>query len=184
MKILFTAPLPPPVTGHSLAAKVFLDYLTPVHELKVVNLSKQSFKGGADSYKRFLEIGILLKQVFQKKMNADLIYLTISESLAGNIKDLFIYLICFRKLSKTYIHLHGGSIRKLLFEKYLVLKWINGFFLKRIGGVIVLGKSHIPIFEGLVSQPERSSCRVHSCCTDARQLSSPKSWRVRARASE
>ena len=111
MKILFTAPLPPPVTGHSLAAKVFLDYLTPVHELKVVNLSKQSFKGGADSYKRFLEIGILLKQVFQKKMNADLIYLTISESLAGNIKDLFIYLICFNE--KTNLVLMIPTIKDL-----------------------------------------------------------------------
>lgn len=152
MKILFIAPLPPPITGHSLAAKVFLDYISPFSNIEVVNLSKQSFKGGADTYKRFLEIGILLKQISQKKSNKDLIYLTISESLAGNIKDLFIYLICFRKLPKTYIHLHGGSIRELLFDKYSIIKWLNKYFYKRIGGVIVLGKSHISIFEDLISK--------------------------------
>lgn len=150
MKILFIAPIPPPITGHSLAAKVFLDYLTPFSNLEVVNLSKQSFKGGADTIKRFLEIGILLNQIFQKKRNKDLIYLTISESLAGNIKDLFIYLICYGELSKTYIHLHGGSIDILLFKKYPFIKWLNKLFYKRIRGVIVLGKSHLSIFEDLI----------------------------------
>jgi glycosyltransferase involved in cell wall biosynthesis len=152
MKILFIAPVPPPITGHSLASKVFLDYISPFSNIEVVNLSKQSFKGGADTYNRFFEIGILLKQIVQKKRNKDLIYLTISESLAGNIKDLFIYLICFRKLPKTYIHLHGGSIRELLFDKYSIIKCLNRFFYKRIGGVIVLGKSHISIFDDLISK--------------------------------
>jgi glycosyltransferase involved in cell wall biosynthesis len=152
MKILFIAPLPPPITGHSLAAQVFLDNLSNTSELDVINLSKQSFKGGADNYKRFFEIGFLLKQIFEKNKSKDLIYLTISESIAGNIKDLFIYFICFRKLSKTYIHLHGGSIRKLLFDKYYFLKWLNIFFLKRIGGIIVLGNSHVSIFEDFISK--------------------------------
>jgi len=93
MKILFIAPLPPPITGHSLAAQVFLDNLSNTSELDVVNLSKQSFKGGANNYKRFFEIGFLLKQIFEKNKSKDLIYLTISESIAGNIKDLFIYFI-------------------------------------------------------------------------------------------
>ena len=72
MKILFIAPVPPPITGHSLASKVFLDYISPFSNIEVVNLSKQSFKGGADTYNRFFEIGILLKQIVQKKRNKDL----------------------------------------------------------------------------------------------------------------
>ena len=71
MKILFIAPVPPPITGHSLASKVFLDYISPFSNIEVVNLSKQSFKGGADTYNRFFEIGILLKQIVQKKRNKD-----------------------------------------------------------------------------------------------------------------
>jgi glycosyltransferase involved in cell wall biosynthesis len=152
MKILFVAPLPPPITGHSLAAKVFLDNLKNTSELDVVNLSKTSFKEGFNNFKRFFEIGLILKQIFKKNKNKDLIYLTISESMAGNIKDLFIYIICFFNISKIYIHLHGGSIRKLLFNKYYILKRINAFFLKRIGGVIVLGNSHISIFDDLISK--------------------------------
>src|SRR6185437_558453 len=150
MKILFIAPLPPPITGHSLASKVFLDELAISHEIEVIDFSKDSFKTGVDTFKRLTEIGVLLRNVWKKKKNPDIIYLTISQSFAGNIKDLFIYLLCFKKLHKMYIHLHGGSIRKLLFDKYKFLFKINQFFVSRLRGAIVLGNSHINIFEGML----------------------------------
>jgi glycosyltransferase involved in cell wall biosynthesis len=152
MKILFIAPLPPPVTGQSLASKVFYDSLMDNHEVSVVDLTKGNFKEGADGLKRYLEIGHVLWQTMVKKRRAELIYLTVSESLAGNLKDLFIYLICFRKLSRTYIHLHGGSIKKLLFDKYRILAKINAFFISRLAGVIVLGESHNEVFENFIAR--------------------------------
>ena len=44
MKILFIAPLPPPITGHSIVSKALLDELDKDNELVSVNLSKDSFK--------------------------------------------------------------------------------------------------------------------------------------------
>jgi glycosyltransferase involved in cell wall biosynthesis len=52
------------------------------------------------------------------------------------------------------IHLHGGGIRKLIFDRYRILYHLNKFFLKRIGGAVVLGKSLKSIFESMVP-PDR-----------------------------
>lgn len=146
MKILFIAPLPMPITGHSLASKVFHDGLLKNHDVDVVNLSKNSFISGINSFHRIIQIFIIFQGVWQKKKDADVIYFTISESFAGNIKDIFIYLICFKSLSKMVIHLHGGSIKKLIFDKIKILYLINKYFISRIGGVIILGQSHLDIF--------------------------------------
>ena len=101
MKILFIAPLPPPITGQSLASKVFLDELVKSHTVEVINLSKESYKHGVTSFKRIIQVVALLKEVLHKRENADIIYFTISESFAGNLKDILIYLICFKSLRRN-----------------------------------------------------------------------------------
>ena len=155
MRMLFIAPLPPPITGHSLVSKALCDDLVAKgHAVDVVDLSKDSFKEGVDGVRRILEVGAILVAVARKARRSNVIYLTISESLAGNLKDLFIYLVCARSLSRIYVHLHGGSIKRQLWDRYPVLYGINRFFLSRIGGAIISGESHGGIFKGLVS-PER-----------------------------
>lgn len=151
MKVLFIAPLPPPITGHSLASKILYDSLTEKHEVALINLSKNSFKGGIDSLSRVYDVLKILIQVFRQKKKSEIIYLTISESIAGNIKDVLVYLLCYNKLDKLFIHLHGGTIKSQIFDKHKFLFKINKFFLKRIAGVIVLGKSHIPTFSDFIS---------------------------------
>jgi len=150
MKILYIAPLPPPLAGHSLVAKVFHDELAKYHEVRLVNFNKQSFKDGVDSFKRVFEIQYVLYDVWRKRKGVDAIYLTISESVAGNLKDLFIYLICYRSLPKMYIHLHGGTIKKELWNKHKVIHRINKYFIKRMAGVIISGKSHLEVFDDIV----------------------------------
>lgn len=146
MKILYIAPLPPPITGHSVVSKALYDELASHHEVAVVNLSKNSFAEGIDSFGRVLEVLNLLKQAWLKQKGAGAVYLTISESLAGNLKDLLLYLLCFGKASRMYIHLHGGSIRRLLWDQHPFLFRLNRFFIKRLGGVLVSGESHLGIF--------------------------------------
>ena len=127
-----------------------LDFLKLEDEVKVVNLSKDTIKEGLGGFKRVKQIFNIFFEIFKAKNNADLIYLTISESFAGNLKDLLIYIICFKKLNRFYIHLHGGSIKHLLWEKYRFLHKLNIFFLKRVKGVIVSGKSHLQIFNDFI----------------------------------
>ena len=150
MKIVFIAPLPPPITGHSIVSRVLLDELEKSHQPVVVDLSKDSFKEGVDGVKRILQICGVLKEVFLKKRKSDVIYITIAESLAGNIKDLLIYIICFGNLKNMYIHLHGGTIKKMLWDRYSIISRINEFFIKRMGGAIISGNSHLPIFDDIL----------------------------------
>ena len=152
LRILFIGPLPEPVTGHSLACRILLDALVLHHEVRVVNLSKASFGGGVTSIGRIAEVATILRQVWGASGSVDVVYLTISESIAGNLKDLLIYLLCWRRLPQTVIHLHGGSIRSHLFDRYPILRSANAVFLRRIGAAIVLGRSHLAIFDGLVPQ--------------------------------
>lgn len=151
MNILFIAPFPPPITGQTLVDEVLLDELTKTHIVKTVNLSKKSFKSGVINFKRIFEIVGVFKSVWQKKRHVDVIYFTISESFAGNLKDLIIYLICYNKLSKMVIHLHGGSIKKDLFDKSKILFNLNKYFIRRLHNVIISGKSHRDIFTDIIA---------------------------------
>lgn len=157
MKIVYIAPLPPPLAGHSLAAKVLHDHLQLNHEVAAVDFNKESFVEGISGLKRVFEVICILKEIARKKKNADVIYLTISESFAGNVKDIFTYIICRRKLNHMYIHLHGGSIKRLLWNKYPLLHKINRYFIKKMAGVIISGQSHMEVFADMIDH-----CRIYS----------------------
>jgi len=151
LRILFIAPLPPPITGHSLAAQVLLDSLRADHDVEVVNLSVGSSNDGSVSIRRIVEVAKVLSAVARKRRDIDVIYLTIAESFAGNIKDLLIYLVCYRDLPNLYIHLHGGSIKRLLFDRHSLVRRINARAVKRMAGVIICGASHAAIFRGMIA---------------------------------
>lgn len=153
MKALLIAPLPPPVTGNSLAVRIFLDELQKSYQIEAVNLSKNNFQSGVASFGRIKQIFRLLKEVRKKKKDADVIYFTISQSVAGNLKDMLIYLISYRKLHRMVIHLHGGpGMRNIMMNKSSLLYKLNRFFIKRLGGVIVLGQSHLDIYDGVLEK--------------------------------
>jgi glycosyltransferase involved in cell wall biosynthesis len=150
MKILFIAPLPPPITGHSFASKIFLDYLVKYHQVQIVNLSKESFKSGFNSIERIIQIIKIFWEIWYKKRGVDTIYFTISESIAGSIKDLFIYFICFGSLDKMIIHLHGGAgMKEIMLNSNKIHYKINKYFISRLYGVVVLGKSHYDIYSSI-----------------------------------
>ena len=152
MKILLIAPFPPPLTGHSLASEVFLKSLSNVHETEIVDLSVGSASNGAISRRRVIEVLKLLQKVRRGRGSADAIYITISESVAGNLKDLAIYALCAGRLASMVVHLHGGSIKKLLFDRYPLLRTINRAFIRRMGGAIVSGRSHVEIFAEILDR--------------------------------
>lgn len=152
MNVLFIAPLPPPVTGHSLAAKIFLSELKKTNKVEIINLSKTSLKQGLNSFSRIIQVVGIINKVWRKKKYVDLIYFTISESFAGNIKDIIVYIICFNCLNKMIIHLHGGSIKKLIFNNNKILYRINKYLISRMCGTVVLGESHIDIFSDIIDK--------------------------------
>lgn len=149
MKILFIGPLPDPVTGQSLACQVFLDSLRQDHCVDVIDLSKKDFRQGFSSGERVREIVRSLWRISRKRRTAQVIYLTVSESVAGNLKDLVIFLLCLRQLGRMVIHLHGGAgMRRIMLGERHLLRGLNAFFLKRLGGAIVLGATHLDVYRG------------------------------------
>jgi glycosyltransferase involved in cell wall biosynthesis len=147
-RVLFIAPLPPPTTGQSLACEVLLKALknSREHEINVVNLSKHGLTQGLDSLGRVIEVASILIRVFILQFRADIIYFTIAESRAGNIKDILIYAACLFNLRRMVIHLHGGAGLRRLFESRPLLRRLNFFFLRRMRRVLVLGPRLVSIF--------------------------------------
>lgn len=152
MKILYIAPLPPPITGHSIASQVLLNSLISLNEVKIVNLSRNSSHDGSIGIKRIFSVFGLLNKIYNERKKIDVIYLTISESIAGNIKDLIIYLVLFRSINKIVIHLHGGSFKECVLDKSLMLRLANRFFLSKLNAAIISGSSHVPMFDEILSE--------------------------------
>lgn len=150
MKVLFIAPFPPPVTGHSLVSQVLLDQLRGSYDVAAVNLSAGSLHDGRVTGRRIAEVLKLVGQVRREQRKAHVIYLTISESLAGNLKDVMIYAVCWSQLSRMVVHLHGGSLRKVLFDRMPMLERINRIFISRLGAVVISGGAHQRIFASLI----------------------------------
>lgn len=152
MKLLFIAPVPPPITGQSLAVQVFKEAASQRHNVNLIDLAKSSFNAGLSSLGRVFDIVRIWLLVWREQKNADRIYFTISESVLGNLKDLVIFWICRRKLSQTYIHLHGGEGMKKIMSAGTWLSRANAHFLKRLRGVIVLGNTQVSIYSNHVSE--------------------------------
>jgi glycosyltransferase involved in cell wall biosynthesis len=150
MNILFIAPLPPPISGHSIAAKVLYDYLAVEHNVVAIDLSISSSNDGTFTFRRSIEVVKALLAIWKHIHFADAIYLTISESFAGNLKDIIIYLIGLNRLNRFYIHLHGGSIKRLLFDVHPILREMNSFAIRRMAGVIICGRSHVDVFAKMI----------------------------------
>ncbi len=151
MKILFLAPIPPPLTGQSVISNYLKNRLIlNKHELSLINLSKDNLFSVNFSIKRLFQSFIFFFKLFKHRNDYDIFYHTISQSFLGNLKDIIIYIILYFKLSKLIIHLHGGGIKRELWDRNIFLYKINRFFLLKIGGVIILGNSHIEIVKDIL----------------------------------
>jgi glycosyltransferase involved in cell wall biosynthesis len=95
----------------------------------------------------------LFIKLYNNRKWADRVYITISESFLGNIKDIFFYLILYSKLRHTILHLHGGAgmINILDPKKNKILYRLNSFFLRKVKSIIILGESQKKIFSSIVT---------------------------------
>ncbi len=152
MKILFIAPIPPPINGQSKASKVILDALQENHQVQVINLSKNSLKNGEGSLARIKDIFNIAKEVRKSYKKNDIVFLSLAESFAGNLRDLLIYNIISKKISKTYIQMLGGAGMKEILHGTGWQKKANAKFMEKIGGVIVEGPANFESFRKVVSE--------------------------------
>lgn len=153
MKILFIAPIPPPFDGQSKASKFLLDKLLfDKHNVTIINLSKSGIKSTFNFLSRILGIIYILFQIWQNRNRNNIIYLSIAESFLGNLRDLFIYSICFNNIDRIYLHMLGGAGMKRILEGNDAQMLINKYFISKVGGVIVEGPSNLDVFSKVIDK--------------------------------
>jgi glycosyltransferase involved in cell wall biosynthesis len=157
MRILFIAPIPPPIDGQSKASKILLDKLFEENfQIKIVNLNKNNLKNNLKnnsiSINRIIEIFSALFKVWKYRKNNDIIYLSLAESFLGNIRDLLIYLICFKEKQKIIIHMLGGAgMRRILTSKGIIFS-LNKFFIRKFRGVIIEGPLNMDVYSKIINK--------------------------------
>ena len=149
-RILYIAPLPPPVTGQSVACRALYTKIKKDYDVVLVNYAKSTFRSGITSINRIIEILRLWIQVARYQQLVDLVYVNLSQSIPGNLKDLITLLLCRRR--KIIVHLHGGGLKHQVFLKSPVLAALNRRMLQKVFKIIVLGDSLKSIFHNLVDE--------------------------------
>lgn len=153
MRILFIAPIFPEIGGQVKASVTLLKALkNKEYDVRVVNLGKESLKSGLDSLNRFFDIFKILVQIFLKRKGNNIIYLSLAESFLGNMRDIFIYILCYQDRSKMVVHMLGGTGMRKILESNGLQQKINKFFLSKVGGVIIEGEMNLDAFKKVIPE--------------------------------
>lgn len=151
-KICLIAQFPPPIHGLSKAVDtLYNSVLQDEFILEKIDITKNQYFG-----KNLVRIC---------RSNADLFYLTISQTVGGNIRDLIIISLLKIQRKKCLIHLHGGYYRKLIDNDLSFLqRKLNYYLLKKVDGGIILGPSLKWIFQDIL--PNDKIYIVRNCVDD------------------
>jgi glycosyltransferase involved in cell wall biosynthesis len=119
----------------------------------VIDLNKIGLSYETALLRRVYEIGHIVVRALLRSRKTGCIYMNLSQSFAGNLRDLLIFAVCFPKLQRTAVHLHGGpGLREVLSPTNPIRRRLNAFFYRRIGAVIVLADRFKSIFDGVSRQ--------------------------------
>ena len=151
--MLFVAPLPPPVTGMGGVSSLILTGLASRFRFRVVDFSKGTLRRGfsAGQIRRAAQ----LAAVPFLARSRSCVYLALSQSRAGNLRDLFVLLTT--RGTKQVVHLHGGALRTLVEGLWWPLRVLNRLAFRGVKTAVVLGPSLRGSFHGLIPA-ERITC--------------------------
>lgn len=154
-KILILGSLPPPYIGPNFATKLILNS-TLQQSFNLIHLDTSDHRdlktlGVIDLKNIYLTIkhyGLLLFMILKK--NPDMIYIPISQTTIGYLRDAVFILISklFRK--KVICHLRGGNFKNWLKSTIYPMQWFVHSIHSFVDGQIVLGENLKHLFFGLV----------------------------------
>jgi len=155
-KILIIGWLPPPFYGPAVATERLVHSEAMNRQFEILFLN-QSDKRDVKNAGKFDLLNILFALwhiaqfiflVIWKR--PELIYVPISQSAGGYLRD-GTYLLIARALGKkSVVHLRGSNFRKFYENSSRLMRQFIKASLKRVRRTIVLGESIKPIFDGLV----------------------------------
>ena len=117
--ILFIAPVSPPITGVTLASETLLAHLKKHHDVHVINYNRGNLKSGPFSFRQLIKVLIRGIQILKVKKRISHVYLVISTTFWGNMRDLFFFLkteetISFNQFGRKFSLVHARYFPVLL----------------------------------------------------------------------
>ena len=159
IKIAIIGPLPPPWMGPSFATEMILNSALK-DKFQIIHLDTSDRRPLANIGKLdFRNITLALFHVFKlfSVLLLDpcpLVYLPISQSPVGFLRDAFFVIGAKITNAKVAVHLRGSNFRNMYEHANGFIKMIVRFVFNLVDAVIVLCPSVAPIFSGLVG-PEK-----------------------------
>lgn len=151
--ILLIGPLPNPIDGCSYANKILCENLSKKNiDYKVINTNSKiisSKQGNKFSLKKafiFLKVYFEMYKIFLKKV----IYITPGQTFYGLLKYSPFILTCWLLRKPYVIHVHGNHLGKEYEQLRGFKKIIFHFLVSKASAGIVLSKSLIKNFNGLL----------------------------------
>jgi glycosyltransferase involved in cell wall biosynthesis len=148
--VLVVAPLPPPVTGQALALQAVVDDLATDCTVDVVDTMKGHYRHGLTSLAHLFRMVGAAVTVWRRVGRCDAVYMSPSQTVVGNLKDL-LFLTAMRGHRRVVtLHLHGGGIDRTVFGRSRLLDELNRRLLGGVKAVIVPGRSLRGVFGDFV----------------------------------
>ncbi len=152
LTVIVVGPLPPPIHGVTVAIRRLLESHV-ADRCRLVHLDTSDHRdvstiGAADllNYWRGIRSYLTLMG-YCLKYRPDVVYVPISQSLIGYLRDS-VYFIIARLLSRAnvIIHLHGGHFGRFYEARNGCTKRYVDFTMGLVDRAVVLGRTFIPIF--------------------------------------
>lgn len=171
-RILFISAVSPPITGVTTASNVILSRLqNRGYSLYVIDYARGSLISGKFSLKQFFNILIKGFRILQTKKKVTHVYLAISSSFWGNMRDIFFLLLLGKEKRKnTVLHLHTATFADYFSTSPRWVRYLNKKIFKDIRTAIVVGETFTNIFGSLIS-PDR--VKVVKNCVETELLIPP-----------
>lgn len=118
MSILIVGRFPPPIDGGSLATKRLADLLNGDADVRRLNIEPPEATSKAKRLAHFLRIRPRLRKAVQEYPGATILWPSVSPTLPGHLRDMFVTLPAMRRDQRLVAVIHWGSFHKV-FESSL-----------------------------------------------------------------
>jgi glycosyltransferase involved in cell wall biosynthesis len=155
--VVLLGKLPPPYMGPSIATEIILNSSLN-EQFNIVHLDTKAYSAleeiGKWSFsKLYINFKLYIKLIsLINKNNPEIIWIPISQSTAGFIKDSIFIWIAKIKGKKVLLHLRGSNFKNWLEKSSFLTKSFVKSTVKKSDGVIVLGKKLKYLFDDLLPE--------------------------------
>lgn len=168
---LFVGPSDAFISGQAIAFRMLTEYESRHKIAGSKSVTIHNSAGGGAFYKLFYMFYFVFKVTKTCiSERPSVIYLSISRSLGGFMKDLPIFLLAFFCGSKVCVHLHGSDFKDFYRSTGIFSRWLVDFCYRRVSVAFVLCDGMQSEFEDI---PGISVVTVFNCAQDLSKLNTP-----------